>query len=752
MTRWASPVPVSTDSNSAEKSQIVTDESGNATVVWIEKASILASDCDEGVCSEPVSLSRAESLSCAEADSKPENVTLAVDDNGNFLVVWQVENGALVYTSWSAPETPAEIPAGCIPTNGDVVGSPRLEAADNGKFVLVYRSGNSDAGEISIVNYANGNWAATESIGFGDSPSVYVDTSGRTHAAWCGSDGQITYWIEGSSEPVADLPCLSRPELAEDSSGNVHIAWYGNEVQNNAGQVSAAQILYESVRGESGWEVPSITAVVENMIQPAMHEAGGDLHLAWVGKSGLSYASQIQYDCQEFELPAIGQVVFDIARLPKYRPVDDVVPYCRNQYDRLIFTPNPDPAYSEEPISVNGGFDRLAELAEAAEYEVLFSNMWYDADASGDSPGRVLADSVATLYTKLSENPDQYPRGMTVRILLGNPPEVARGEFAGQIWHVLTDLRNAGVPEMRNEELGWSVEVANFEGALPHSHIKSMIVDGKTAVAAGFNMSYEHFEADHPSGMGNDRFDLGIQVTGPVAQESRRMFDDLWEGANRMHCRDFFPNLMPWQSTCAPNRATSTHAPEVLKYYLTTGDSAAFSMYRTEAHDEADQQVIAALSSAEASIDVIHVNFTMEMVCDLNLLYDQVCTTDQVLPYMDAILDATENNGVHSRILIKGAPIDGVESGVHLIALGQELDRRGIAEQVEVRLFDGPMHPKTALIDNELLIVGSQNYHYSAFGEGSGLAEYSLGVIDPQASTDFQRLFEYQWQRGEPVN
>ena len=95
-TRWASPVPVSTGSNAAEKSQIVTDENGKATVVWIEDASILTSGCEEGMCSEPVSLSGEGSLSCAEGDSKPENVTLAIGDDGSLLVVWQDENGALV--------------------------------------------------------------------------------------------------------------------------------------------------------------------------------------------------------------------------------------------------------------------------------------------------------------------------------------------------------------------------------------------------------------------------------------------------------------------------------------------------------------------------------------------------------------------------------------------------------------------------------------------------------------------------------
>lgn len=751
-TRWAPAAEVSSGDNAAEKPQIVVDRNGNTYVVWIEGESVLVSVCEDGACSEPANLSRRAGQSCVDGASKPLNVTLAIVDDGNLLVVWQVENGTLLFGTWPAGAMPAEIDGGCVPTNGDVARLPRLAAAQNGRFLLIYQTGESEAGDIFVIGYSDGEWGAAEKSGFGELPSIYVDASAQSHAAWCGDEGQVTYWTAGISESVANLPCLSRPELAEDSSGNVHVAWYSNEVENNAGHIGTAQVLYESVKGETGWETPSIVSLVEEAIQPVMSESGGDLHLAWAGSEDLKYASQIQYDCDEFELTGIGQAVFDIARLPKYRPQSDVVPYCRNRFDRLIYTPNPKPEYSEEPTSLNGGFDRLAEIAEAAEYEILFSNMWYDADAGGDSPGRILADSVAALYAKLQANPEQYPRGMTVRILLGNPPEVARGEFAGQIWHVLGDLRSAGVPEMQKEELGWSVEVANFEGTLPHSHIKSMIVDGKTAVAAGFNMSYEHFEADHPSGLGNDRFDLGMQVTGPVAQDARVMFDDLWEGANRLHCKDFYPSVVPWQSTCLPKPATSSHATEVLKYYLTSGDSTAFSMYRTEAHNEADGQGIAALASAQESIDVIHVNFTMEMVCDLNLLYDQVCTKDQLLPYMDAILDAAENNGVQVRILIKGAPIDGIESSVHLAVLQQEVVTRGLTDQVEARLFDGPMHPKSALIDNEFLIIGSQNYHYSAFGEQSGLAEYSLGVIDPQAAGEFERLFEYQWERAEPIN
>jgi cardiolipin synthase len=58
------------------------------------------------------------------------------------------------------------------------------------------------------------------------------------------------------------------------------------------------------------------------------------------------------------------------------------------------------------------------------------------------------------------------------------------------------------------------------------------------------------------------------------------------------------------------------------------------------------------------------------------------------------------------------------------------------------------MHAKSTLIDDEFLIIGSQNYHYSAFGEGGGLTEYSMGTDDPQAVADYKAVFEYEWQRA----
>jgi len=392
----------------------------------------------------------------------------------------------------------------------------------------------------------------------------------------------------------------------------------------------------------------------------------------------------------------------------------------------------------------------LAELIRSAEYEALISTMEYSKDINDDSPGSVVAKAVADLYKQLESNPARYPRGLTVRILLGNRPPLGELELNALLWRVLSDLRDAGVPAMVNSELGWRLEVANYEGAWPHSHAKIAVIDGKTLVAAGFNMEYHHFSPDHSSGLGKGTADAAIQVTGPVAQDGRQAFDELWEGATKRHCSNFFPTGPDqlWWLTCRDSEAVSDHVPEVKRYYLPGGKSIAFSMLRTAAYDEADQQAAAAIAAAQESIDIVHTMFTLPAVCILNYLLD-VCSVFQAMPFMESILAAVDQNDANVRLLIDMEPIKGIENALALEELEAEIKARGLSDRVEIRPFSGPVHAKDTLIDDEFLIVGSHNFHWSAFGKGQGLAEYSLGVTDPEATSEFKRLFDYYWQRAE---
>ena len=754
---WVESHPVFHGGTAATAPRIALDGSGHLHLVWRVDSDVLYSRCQSEGCLEPVALSDETQAVCAggqleDAIIQEQSPALAIGPGDELLIVWHGAGGMLYYALGPASGPPSAGETGCILADGpDSPTQLQLAAGMDGQFSLVYA--NHQANDIRQLWYTDQVWQTeAQVVGQGDWPQVTADDQGQIHLAWCGEDARLRHWHAGTVTSLADPPCLNRPELVLDSDGRLHLIWYSDQVTKSTGSVTQQPLLYEAIQAADGWTEAAIVTHLSRPIQPtATNGDSGVLHLAWpddrLGQPGVHLASQVQYHCDDRPLPRLAQIAHDVAYQNQYRPLDDLIPYCRNRYDRILVTPGPDPAFSPTPPTRNGGFDGLAELITAANYEVLISTMDYDEDEDGDSPGSIIAKAVADLYQHLAENPARYPRGVTVRILLGNPPRVGTPKFRSQLWNLITDLREAGVPEMVNSDLGWRLEVANYEGAWPHSHAKILVVDGKTVVAAGFNMQYTHFPQTHLSGLGDGTVDAALQISGPVAQDGRLAFDELWTGAAMRHCRDFFPPHRLWQLTCDDRPAVSDHVPEVMRYYLPGGESTAFSMLRTAAYDEADQQVITALSEAQSQIDIMHVQFSLPLVCNLNLLFD-VCTTRHALPYMHSILDVAEQNETQVRLLVKLKPLKGIESMLAVDVLQAEVEARGLSDRVEIRPFPGPVHAKTTLIDDELLIIGSQNYHWSAYGHKQGLAEYSLGVSDPQAVADFQRMFEFYWAKA----
>ena len=70
------------------------------------------------------------------------------------------------------------------------------------------------------------------------------------------------------------------------------------------------------------------------------HSAGDDL----LDQPGLVYATQVQYNCDDSTLPRVAQGALAIAQEQQYQPAGDIVPYCQNRYDQLLYTPGPAPA------------------------------------------------------------------------------------------------------------------------------------------------------------------------------------------------------------------------------------------------------------------------------------------------------------------------------------------------------------------------------------------------------------------------
>ena len=144
-----------------------------------------------------------------------------------------------------------------------------------------------------------------------------------------------------------------------------------------------------------------------------------------------------------------------------------------------------------------------------------------------------------------------------------------------------------------------------------------------------------------------------MRVTGPVAQAMQSVFDDMWRGADQVYCTNLNPPFGLWDRTCEQVKAVPDHVPEVKKYFLAERNADVFSLYRSKKHAESDEAIAAALASAQESIDVFQINFTMQIVCDFTVLLGDFCTyDDHALNYMRALVKAVDENGARARILI----------------------------------------------------------------------------------------------------
>ncbi len=739
--------------------QIVLDGTGIAHVVWSESSEagsqILYARCDLQGCSAPEALSNAAELECLQGVSEHVFPAIAIDRQDQLLVTWEAD-GNLPFVDWPAAESPPDSPAGCVPgVNVQEEGPLLVDLAggEAGEYSLAY----SASGMVFSQAFSGGAWdASPQMLGDGTAVDVYADQGGAFQYAWCAPDRLVNYLAQGSPvERLAFPPCITRPALVQGASGQMHLLWYSDQVQTIFGKINPGQFLYESLRTPEGWSEAATVAQTAIASQPVLAaQPGGALYMAWADSQEegptMEFATQPDYQCSETNLSALGQVILDVAQDEQWRPAGFPVPFCQNRFLGFIYMPNPEPAFSNIPPTPNGGFDRVDNIASLVRYELDFVTMEYAPDENNTNPGSVLADEIAALYQQIKEDPSRYPRGLTVRVLLGNYPELSNFVWGEQVYDAIADLQEAGVEEMVNEEIGWKLEVANYEGTFPHAHTKFIVIDGQYVMGAGFNYGYLHLPREHPSNKGDNLTDLALIIQGPIAQDALAAYGDLWDGGNQVHCADLSTGTPEiWQATCEHRVALISHLPEVMKFSPQDVETNSFSLFRNYNHKVGDQAIAATLASAQATLDIFEVNFSLELICMLDLLNDDVCDYDNRLPYLDSIMTAVEQNDVKVRVLVEKSGSNGLENRVTFKEFERELERRGLADNVELRWFKDRMHTKAVLIDDELLFVGSQNFHYSAWGD-RGLAEYSVVSDDPQAVETFRSMYNYYWDMAIP--
>lgn len=747
------PIDVSNDAADSWRPQVAVDDAGRGHVVWVgpgveaNATMVWYASCTESGCAAPVLLSDLSGVACADgAGSRHDDPGIAIDGAGNLMAMWSTDEHLLPYIIWPAGQKPDPETAACAPSGAQAT-SPRLAGGAARQFGAAFEA----EGTVQALRFEQGAWDGPREVGAGFEADVFFDRDGGMHLAWCGSDGKVGYQSPTeASEQIAFPGCLNRPRLAQDAEGLMHLLWYADRVRNVNDVEKAASLLYESIDAGAAWSEPAIVAATAAVVQPAVAtQPGASLYLAWQDGAGadaeLKLARQPVYACSDEKLSTVESSLVEAIVKGGFYPDGFQTPYCGNAYESMIFTPNPNPAFSDSPPTADGGFDYVASANHLAQTELSFSTMQWEPDSGDLNPGTTYARSVVALYQDLKARPERYPRGLHVRMLLGNYPVVASLEWGSQIWDVMSDLREAGLTEMVNPELGWKLELANYAGVFPHSHTKFVDFDGKLLLAAGFNYGYLHFPKDHPSGRGADLVDLGLLAAGPVAQTGLAAYDDMWQGASQLLCTDLAAEN--WQDSCRFQEAIVSHVPEATKYFL-AGDDFALSLYRNNSFKQADTAMAAAIASAERSIDIMHANFSMKLICSLAVLNKDICDFGDALQWMPALVDAIEQNQVKVRVMVESSNMNGLENRIAIKILEDELARRGLSDSLEVRFFPGRVHAKSTLIDDSLLIIGSQNYHYSAWGPG-GLNEFSSTTDDADAVSTYKSMYDYYWSQAK---
>ncbi len=731
---------------------IAGDRAGNWHVVWesleqtgTQVEGILYQRCNGEACDTPVELT-ALPANCSQQDD-PSSPTIAIDDAGQIMTVWATDD-TLAYLSWRAGAPPPR-QVDCLPIQGE---NPRLAPRGNNGFLLSWER----AGRVYLTHFRDGGWylpALFQAPGRNATPLFDAERA-EAHLAWCGEDRQPHHFASASGEEkLAGPGCVGRVILRKEDGGRRHLLWESPQAVNPFGFVHSGRFLYDSIRQDDGWSQPALVHIATGPDPfDVTADAMGGLQITGMDAGGW-FASQPRYDCPDTTGSPYGDAILNVLKKDTYRPAGAPIPFCGNQFLGLYMLPYTPAGDGVAETTPDSAFDAVADQIRGARYEVLFATMEWMKDENMDSPGFLLAQAVSDLYDKVKAHPENYPRGVTVRILLGNYPELATFTWGDQVWNVMDVLQKAGLPEMENPELGWKVELANFDGQNPHSHAKFLIIDGEKVMAAGFNYSYLHYSRNHPSGLGVSLVDYGMLMRGPVAQDALAAYDDLWEGSNLVQCPGLNPPKGDWARYCdeMQGAATAIHAPEITLYHPTSDDAVAFSLLRTANRPESDRALDALIRSAQDRIDIFEVNFSLEVYCSLGIIMDDFCSMQDSLDYMQALLDVMERNRVRIRVLTTDVNMNGIENSVAIETFQKELARRGLSHLAEFRYYNGRMHAKAFLVDDAFLAVGSQNFHYSAWGDDRGLVEYNLATDAPEAISEFQSAFDDYWQRSKPV-
>lgn len=240
-TGWGRSVHIGVDgAENATRPDVAMDESGNAIAVWAQsdgtRYNIYANRYAVGVGWWTPTLIETDNSGNADYP------VVAVDSSGNAIAAWQQHDGAryniwanryMVGMGWGIAE-PIET------ENVNDAHYPDIAVDDSGNFIVVWSQHDGTRWNIWSNRYVRGaGWEGATRVETDDthhavSPSVAVDSAGNAIAVWVQSNGGSDIWANrytvgvgwGTAELIeTDSGSAGWPAVAADDSGNAIAVW-----------------------------------------------------------------------------------------------------------------------------------------------------------------------------------------------------------------------------------------------------------------------------------------------------------------------------------------------------------------------------------------------------------------------------------------------------------------------------------------------------------------------------------------------
>jgi len=264
---------ISQDGQNAYNPQVAMDNNGNAIIVWRQfdgaNYQIFKSEFRGGVWHHPSSLS--DNISPDGQSAVYPQV--AMDNNGNTIIVWRQFDGAnyQIFKSefrggvWTHPSSLSDN----ISPDGQDAHNPQVAMDNNGNAIITWEQYDSAYWQIFKSEYRVGVWTHPSSLSDNISPDgqdawypqVAMDNSGNAIIVWRQSDGsnlqifkseyRSGVWTHPSSlsDNISPDEYADSPQVAMDNSGNAIIVWRQSDGSN-------LQIFKSEFRG-GFWKHPA---------------------------------------------------------------------------------------------------------------------------------------------------------------------------------------------------------------------------------------------------------------------------------------------------------------------------------------------------------------------------------------------------------------------------------------------------------------------------------------------------------------